>query len=249
MARHAVQIYEAESSLLESARELAQDALRAGHAAVLVCTPQHQHALEALLRADGFDVDGALARHQLVLADAEATPATFMRDGQVDAGRLRQAADSLIAPALASHGRVAAFGEMVVVLARRGLYEAALRLESLWDEWLLAEPRVDMLCAYPADLAATAHGPAAAFGPAVHAAHGEVIPTGCSVLSGTSRPLETVQAILASAPASPHPAWFYSNVARPFGLSEEQVARAFLTMEAAGEVERAPDDAWRVRAG
>jgi hypothetical protein len=54
------------------------------------------------------------------------------------------------AAAVAKNGRVVIFGEMVAVLWAREQYEAAIRLEGLWNELALTCPFY-LCCAYPAN--------------------------------------------------------------------------------------------------
>jgi PAS domain S-box-containing protein/excisionase family DNA binding protein len=147
-AEHLVQFYEADAALLGSVSEYIGAALHAEEGAILIATAAHREGIEARLRADGMDVDAALASGCYVALDAAETLARFMVDGEPEPGRFAEVVGSVVAR-LAEGGRpVRAFGEMVALLAGAGNHAAAIRLEALWNG-LQHVHTFALLCAYP----------------------------------------------------------------------------------------------------
>ena len=147
---HLIQLYTDEAFFARVVSEFLETGFADGAGAVVMATPAHVEAITARLAGARIDVAAALARRQLVVADAEATLAEFMVDGMPDRAKFVAA----ITPALdriraAGYRQVRAFGEMVDLLWDHNL-PATVALEALWNE-LLADRRVSLLCAYRID--------------------------------------------------------------------------------------------------
>ncbi|HUR61017.1 MAG TPA: GAF domain-containing protein [Candidatus Thermoplasmatota archaeon] len=137
---HVVQFYRSDDFLLDQVARFLRPGLAAGGPAIVICTPAHRDALLPRL--------GSLARADLLLLDAEETLARFMVGDSPDPG-LFDAVVGRAVRAAASRGQpVWAFGEMVAILVARGIPQAAIRLEQLWNE-LGAKTPLSLLCAYP----------------------------------------------------------------------------------------------------
>jgi PAS domain S-box-containing protein len=146
---HFVRFYEAQSSLVDEVAEFADRALRLGGHAIAIAKSENLAALAARLRGFGC-ADSAAAQHsgRLVMLDAELTLSRFMVNGWPDEDRFLSTVGAVVARAVQSGGGpVHAFGEMVGLLCERGEYEAALRLEGLWNE-LAARYTFTLFCAY-----------------------------------------------------------------------------------------------------
>jgi hypothetical protein len=72
----------------------------------------------------------------------------FMEDGRPSPARFHALLAQLLQRARGDGRPVRAFGEMVVVLWRKGQRDAALQLEQLWDQ-ACARGALTLLCAYP----------------------------------------------------------------------------------------------------
>ena len=123
----------------------------AGEPAVVVARPENVVLFREGLAALGWDEqkrDGLL-----VVADAEETLASILRDEQPSA----EAFDEVIGELLdgiaqrSASGRPRVFGEMVDILCERGLPEAAGALEGIWNH-ALSQRRFSLLCAYRVDI-------------------------------------------------------------------------------------------------
>jgi hypothetical protein len=113
---------------------------------VIVRLETWNRAAVGLVR-DGVPVSDLVAAGRLLVRDSSAMLASLMRGGLPDRARF----EDVIAPLVrecASLGRpVHAYGDMVDLLAAAGRFEAAERLEDLWND-LAASVPFTLLCGY-----------------------------------------------------------------------------------------------------
>lgn len=158
---HFVRFYQDDVTLLTEVAEFIEHGLRAGGTAIVIATSDHATALQHQLRGLGSLKGGEQSLEHLIVLNAEETLTLFMVDNWPDERLFHCTVGSVIRDACASRTVVHAFGEMVAVLCSRGLYDAAVRLEELWNG-LAGECRFALFCAYPWQQFSTA-GDAAAF--------------------------------------------------------------------------------------
>src|SRR5256714_1004611 len=149
---HVVQFYQDDKFLVDAISSFVGSALATGDATVLIATAAHREGVEQVLRERGLEIGQAARQGRFVELDASETLAQFMVDGLPDEDRFRKVIGATLAQAATSvageRRRIAAFGEMVNILWATGNYEAALRLEQLWNQ-LAREHSFSLLCAYP----------------------------------------------------------------------------------------------------
>src|SRR3954451_21779745 len=149
---HVVQFYQDDKFLIDAVSGFVGSAIAAGDAAVLIATAAHREGVEQVLRKRGLEIGQAARQGRFIELDASETLARFMVEGLPDEARFRKVIGDTLAQAagtVAREGRrIAAFGEMVNILWATGNYEAALRLEQLWNQ-LAREHSFSLLCAYP----------------------------------------------------------------------------------------------------
>lgn len=152
---HSVHFYEDDGLFLNSLSEFVGAALGAGGACLVIATSAHRSALSERLRSHGIDVSYLVTMSRLISLDAADVLARFMVNGFPDENLFREAIEpELLRARNALRARstsVVAFGEMVSILWRDGLYEAAIELERLWDE-LAHRHAFSLRCAYPIGL-------------------------------------------------------------------------------------------------
>jgi signal transduction histidine kinase/CheY-like chemotaxis protein len=145
---HFVQFYETDAFLLDSLSGYIGTGLSTGDACIVVANGAHRLGLEEKLQASGLDVAAARARGQYVSLDAAETLSKLMVDGQPEPGRFADIVGGIITRAAEGGRRVRIFGEMVALLWAEGSYDAAIRLEELWNG--LGQTYSFLLfCAYP----------------------------------------------------------------------------------------------------
>jgi PAS domain S-box-containing protein len=141
---HFVRFYDDHDVLLDEVAAFVQGAVRAQGRGIVIATEAHVQALRQRLGAAGRS-------GQVTWLDADATLARFMVDGWPDEERFRAVLGGVLAQTCAGGGPVHAFGEMVALLCAQDRYDAALRLETLWN-LLAQEWTFSLFCAYPWDL-------------------------------------------------------------------------------------------------
>ena len=147
--QHVVHLYENDSSLLNRTSQLVRDSLSAGSSVLVVATESHREAIARDLRSHGLDLAAASAGGRYLAFDAEETLSKFLVNREPDPRLFTELVGGLLATASrASHDRVVVFGEMVALLWSQGEYEAAIRLEELWNE-LATTHSFSLHCAYP----------------------------------------------------------------------------------------------------
>jgi PAS domain S-box-containing protein len=149
---HVVQFYQDDKFLVDAVSGFVGSALAAGDATVLIATAAHREAVEQVLKKRGLEIGQAARQGRFIELDATETLAEFMVDGLPHEDRFRKVIGATLAQAATSvageRRRIAAFGEMVNILWATGNYEAALRLEQMWNQ-LAKEHSFSLLCAYP----------------------------------------------------------------------------------------------------
>jgi hypothetical protein len=147
--RHAAKFYETESSLYATVASFLTEGFGAGQPAILIATPAHTGAIERLLEDRFIDVPRARRTGDLVVLDAEDTLGTFMISGRPDAELFEFHVGSILEQVLRGrrHAQVRAYGEMVDVLWKQGLADAAVELEILWNK-LALKYAFSLLCGY-----------------------------------------------------------------------------------------------------
>ena len=186
---HAVHFYESDALFLDGLSEFIGGALGAGRVCVVAATAAHSHGLSERLRGCGFDLAFATAKNLYIVLEAEETLARFMRRGWPDEQLFLQALEPAFVRARAGLRRpgssIVAFGEMVSMLCERAEFEAALRLEQLWNE-LARRHSISLRCTYPMRLFADEQQRAIYH--RICAEHGEVIPAeSFTSLNGSDR--------------------------------------------------------------
>jgi DNA-binding NarL/FixJ family response regulator len=150
---HVVQFYTDDADLLDSLGALFSDELRAGNSVAAVIRRSHREGLLERLVSQGIDVDELTKEGRLAVLDAVEALDRFMdADGPnrerflLEFGKAIRAAAGR---ALKKNVPLVLFGEMVAVLWERKKYDAAVRLEQLWNELALTHSFY-LCCAYPA---------------------------------------------------------------------------------------------------
>lgn len=147
---HAVQFYERDEYLYAVVADYIAEGLVNFEPAVVIATPEHRDGMCAALQDKGFDVLNLRRDGHLTFLDAREAMATFITDQVPDAARFRESIGGILARTTeANRGApVRAYGEMVDLLWREGACDAAIHLESLWNE-LASTHAFTLLCAYP----------------------------------------------------------------------------------------------------
>lgn len=153
---HFVRFYDDDALLLAEVADFIDNALRSGGVGIVIATPAHIDELRRRLVGFGSAQNpGMWYPGQLITLDADDTLAQFMVDDWPDEGRFNDVVGTVVKKACGEGQTVNAFGEMVALLCERGLQQAAIRLEQLWNR-LAEEVSFSLFCGYPWQLFPTA---------------------------------------------------------------------------------------------
>jgi signal transduction histidine kinase len=149
---HVVQFYSEDCHLLDSLAALVRQTLNEGNSAVVIATDAHRAGMLERLEASGVQASRMMEEYRLIVLDAEASLASIVVNGIPNPRLFQETFKPVLrraGSAAVSHNPcVMAFGEMVALLWMREQYEAAIRLEQLWNS-LQREETFFLYCAYP----------------------------------------------------------------------------------------------------
>ncbi|HXQ67834.1 MAG TPA: MEDS domain-containing protein [Alphaproteobacteria bacterium] len=146
---HSIQFYENDAYLVDQMTDFVRVGLHGGDNAVVFATKPHRDVLERRLRTN---ISRAAAQYprggQYVALDAADVLSKFAKDGRLDEGRASDWIMSILKRATyGGNGRAWLYGELAPILCSEGKYEAAIRLEALWNK-LAKAYSMTLVCAY-----------------------------------------------------------------------------------------------------
>jgi signal transduction histidine kinase len=144
---HVVHLYDEDGQYYGKLVEYLLDALRAGHAAIVIVTEEHRRGLVARLAERGIDIAQVTARGQLELCDAEEAKQAIAIGESASADAFAEVITSRVERALGRWPAVAALGEIVDLLAAEGRFGVMIELEQLWNRLMHGRP-IGLWCAY-----------------------------------------------------------------------------------------------------
>ena len=147
---HAVKFYPNDASLFTTVGGFLGQGLAGGQPALVIATEPHAEGIFDELRRRAVDVDGAVERGQLMVVDARLTLDRFMVDGSPDSVKFEDSVGRLIGDSvdsLPAKTLVRTYGEMVDLLWKDRLHDAAIRIEILWNK-LASVHGFALLCGY-----------------------------------------------------------------------------------------------------
>ncbi len=144
---HLVGFFSSDAERIRTVAAFIAAGIAADETCLVIVTADSGIALRTELRRLGFDTESLTARYQYIELDARTLLSQFLDDNRCDRQRFHRLLDTLMRQALSRGQPVRAHGEMVSVLVRDGMAEAALQLEELWNEFS-REHRFTILCSY-----------------------------------------------------------------------------------------------------
>ncbi|HWW87369.1 MAG TPA: MEDS domain-containing protein [Vicinamibacterales bacterium] len=147
---HTVHFYASEKSLFTTVAGFLGKALVDGQPAILFATAAHRTPILESLKRLLIDVDQAQRAGDLILVDAHRALSTFMVDRVPNAAAFEANVGTIISDVLKRRApgvMIRAYGEMVDVLWKGRQFEAAIRLEMLWNK-LAKQFGFALLCSY-----------------------------------------------------------------------------------------------------
>ena len=146
---HAVRFYQDTDSLCRMVAQFLQQGLADGLPGLVVATEPHRVGVAMELTKLGVDVPELRREGSLLLLDAREMLSLFMVDGKPHSGRFNYCMGEALNRACRGRrgSTLRVFGEMVDVLWKEGLHDAAIRLEVFWNQ-LARTRKFSLLCAY-----------------------------------------------------------------------------------------------------
>ena len=143
-----MQFYDNDAFLVDDVADFIFEGIWMEEGAIVVATTEHLAAIRNLLQQKG--VHPQSGDHLYTAVNAEEALAGFMVQRVPDYARFKANMRKIIAKATPPGKRTRIYGEMVAVLWAQGNREAAIKLESLWNE-LADEYSFSLLCGYRMD--------------------------------------------------------------------------------------------------
>jgi hypothetical protein len=148
-SKHSVRFFDSLESRISTIADFVQEGLANGATVLSVATRHTWTGVEAVLRGRSVPVDNHAAAEQLLMLDAHKQLERFMSKDVPDPVRLEATLGAMVQELSAGPRPLRIYGEMVDVLAERGLHIAAQRLEQLWNS-LAARTQFELFCGYTA---------------------------------------------------------------------------------------------------
>jgi signal transduction histidine kinase len=149
---HVVHFYQEDSFLLDSLTKLIGTTLMEGDVALVVATPAHREGLAQRLKTLGLDLEVSAKLGTYCAFDAAETLSGFMINGALNSNLFHSFVGYILSSirptAEGKRPRIVFFGEMVALLCDNGNFDAALKLEQLWND-LARSYSFQLHCAYP----------------------------------------------------------------------------------------------------
>lgn len=186
-SHHVVQFYGRDDELAERVTGYLLGALGCGGAAVVIATAAHRREFEARLTSAGVDLAAAGESGAYLVFDAEEMVREFIAGDHVDSAGFSRAIGGLMQQAGAGERPVRVYGETVAMLWDAHFVNAAVQLETLWNE-LSRQYSLVLFCGYPAGAVTRSRRPDALA--EVCRLHGEVagLPAGFDAPAATDVP-------------------------------------------------------------
>jgi DNA-binding NarL/FixJ family response regulator len=145
--RHAMLLGLEPRLFLDDVSRLLAEAIRRGDMAAIIGTEATRDGVSQRLEAKGCDLAKVIDRGKYVSFDAAEAVAQAMAGGRFDARRVAAFVDDLERSRLAvSASNLTVVGEMSALLCADGHHEAALQMESTWDDLTRGLPFLTVCC-------------------------------------------------------------------------------------------------------
>lgn len=149
LKEHLVQFYASDVSLLNVMSTFINAGLNANETCFIFATQAHHESLQEQLTENGVDVLAAQTRGKYIWLDATEILSRLLLDGMLEPERFARIVGDVIEQATRGQQQVRIFGEMVALLWQQRKFDAAMRLEELWNDLYHRLHSFSLFCAYP----------------------------------------------------------------------------------------------------
>lgn len=148
-SEHIVQFFDTTESLADTVSGFLADGYTRGERLIVVAKRKHWRVIGSRLKQRA-GIPSRLPADRVTVLDAASALSSFMRQGLPATDLFHETIGELVRHAALAHpGGLRIYGEMVDMLAEEGNFQAAQRLEDLWND-LAARYRFALLCGYSA---------------------------------------------------------------------------------------------------
>ena len=148
VSEHLVQLFDEPESLVAGVSAFLFEAWNRGEHLLVVARAPNWAMIAPELQARGCPIPALLAEGRLVVLDAPTTLARFMSGHDPDGHRFDDSVGELVRRTCANAPNgLAVYGEMVDILAAQGDFDAAGKVEALWNQ-LSETASFRLLCGY-----------------------------------------------------------------------------------------------------
>lgn len=146
---HAVQFYEDDSSLAGTVAHFLAEGFSVGHPGLVIATPAHAGTISRALASRGLQVGPLQTSGELLFCNAHKVLASFLVADQPNPVLFKIRLGEVIEHVYGGRqrGPIRAYGEMVDLLWQDGNCDAAIKLETLWNQ-LSTVYEFSLLCGY-----------------------------------------------------------------------------------------------------
>jgi hypothetical protein len=142
-----VQLFDSHESAAQAAAAFVAEGFADGERVVLVIRLDDWSRAAVRLAAEGIPLGEAIGSGRLVVRDSTRTVEGCLIDGMPTAGNFERAVGDLVRDLASAGVRLRAYGDMVDLLAAEERFDAAARLEELWND-LRARVPFTLFCGY-----------------------------------------------------------------------------------------------------
>lgn len=146
-APHSVQFFDTPDSAARALGHFAGAGLAQGEHVLLVTRLDNWNRAAVNLALPGAALSDAVNSGQLTVCDSSRTLAALLVDGMPSAERFENTIAPLVSRSIERGGSLRAYGDMVDLLAAEGSFDAAEKLEELWNG-LQARLPFTLFCGY-----------------------------------------------------------------------------------------------------
>jgi hypothetical protein len=146
---HAVQLFDTHASAAIGLAQFVTDGFARGEQVVLITRLANWNRAAVDLARRQIPLSGAIHSGQLVVCDSTRMLDALLTDGWPSADRFEHVIGGLVHEAVERGAGLRAYGDMVDLLAAEGSFEAAERVEELWNELRHRIP-FTLFCGYTA---------------------------------------------------------------------------------------------------
>ena len=145
-SEHHLQLFDSSESLAGTVARFVVKGLEQGQNVLVVATSSHLELIAKRMDEIGWNLHEAVVANRAIVADANQSLEKLMRYDRPNPVAFDEIVGTLV-QRLSAGKRPLIYGEMVDVLAERGNYKGAQKLEELWNA-LAKRERFTLLCGY-----------------------------------------------------------------------------------------------------